>query len=84
MRVLTRRQTFDMEEKKSRFIALAVTVNSVEEATATVAEVSDPQATHNCFAYRVGDQYRFSDDGEPGGTAGRPILAAIDRLGIDH
>jgi uncharacterized YigZ family protein len=84
MRVLTRRHTFEMEEKKSRFIALAALVTTVDEVVTTVDEVSDPQATHNCFAYRIGDQYRFSDDGEPGGTAGRPILAAIDRLEIDR
>ena len=43
-----------------------------------------PTATHNCWAYRIGQQYRFSDDGEPGGTAGRPILQAIDSQGLDR
>lgn len=69
--------------KKSRFLAIAEPVSSPEEAMATLARVSDSAATHNCFAYRVGEQYRFSDDGEPGGTAGRPILAAIEGRGID-
>jgi putative IMPACT (imprinted ancient) family translation regulator len=41
-------------------------------------------ATHNCWAYRVGAQYRFNDDGEPSGTAGKPILAAIDGQGLDR
>ena len=40
-------------------------------------------ASHNCWAYRIGNDYRFNDDGEPGGTAGRPILAAIEGQGLD-
>jgi putative IMPACT (imprinted ancient) family translation regulator len=49
-----------------------------------IGEIRDPDATHNCWAYRIGPTYRFSDDGEPAGTAGRPILTAIERQGIDH
>jgi putative IMPACT (imprinted ancient) family translation regulator len=41
-------------------------------------------ATHNCWAWKIGDQYRSTDDGEPGGTAGRPILAAIDAQDCDQ
>ncbi len=72
-----------LEVRKSRFLALAAPVDTPEAALAFLAEVSDPTATHNCWAYRIGQQYRFSDDGEPGGTAGRPILAAIDGSGLD-
>ena len=46
--------------------------------------MSRRDATHNCYAYRIESAYRYSDDGEPGGTAGRPILAAIEGLGFDH
>lgn len=49
-----------------------------------LAEVADPTANHNCWAYRIGDDHRSSDDGEPSGTAGRPILAAIDGQGLDR
>lgn len=74
----------EQDIKKSRFLALAGPVDSPEEALAFVQEVGDPAATHNCWAYRIGQAYRFNDDGEPGGTAGRPILQAIEGQGIDH
>jgi len=70
--------------RKSRFLAQAAPVASPADALAWFAAVGDPAATHNCWAYRVGDAYRFNDDGEPGGTAGRPILQAIDGQGCDR
>jgi len=72
------------EIRKSRFIALAAPVSSAAEAQAFVAAHSDASASHNCWAWKVGQQYRFSDDGEPGGTAGRPILAAIEAQDMDQ
>jgi len=72
------------EIRKSRFIAHAAPVENPEQALAFLANISDPLATHNCWAYRIGQQYRFSDDGEPGGTAGRPILQAIEGQGFDR
>jgi uncharacterized YigZ family protein len=70
--------------RKSRFLAQASPVGSTAEALAFVDAVSDATATHNCWAYRIGDAYRFNDDGEPGGTAGRPMLQAIDGQGCDR
>jgi uncharacterized YigZ family protein len=70
--------------KKSRFLAQAAPVANPDEALAFVRRVGDPAATHNCWAYRIGQDYRFNDDGEPGGTAGRPILQAIEGQGIDR
>ncbi|MCX7514197.1 IMPACT family protein [Frateuria hangzhouensis] len=70
--------------RKSRFLAQAAPVSSVEQAMAFLQEVADLAATHNCWAYRIGQDYRFNDDGEPGGTAGRPILQAIEGAGIDR
>jgi uncharacterized YigZ family protein len=70
--------------KKSRFLAQASPVETSQQALAYVQRVSDPSATHNCWAYRIGQDYRFNDDGEPGGTAGRPILQAIEGQGIDR
>jgi uncharacterized YigZ family protein len=70
--------------KHSRFLAHAAPIDSAEQALAFVREVSIADATHNCWAYRIGNDYRSSDDGEPAGTAGRPILAAIDGQGFDR
>ena len=69
--------------KKSRFLAAAVPVASEEEAKAALAAHGHADASHNCWAWRLGATYRFSDDGEPSGTAGKPILAAIDGQSID-
>lgn len=76
--------SFLLEVKHSRFLVNAAAVDTPEEALAFVAQVGDPAATHNCWAYRIGSEYRFNDDGEPAGTAGRPILAAIDGQGLDR
>jgi uncharacterized YigZ family protein len=74
----------EQEVKKSRFIARAARAGSVDEAQAFLESVREPKATHNCWAYKIGAEYRFSDDGEPGGTAGQPILHAIEGQGLDH
>ena len=72
------------EIRKSRFLALAAPVESTEQALAFLREAGDPTATHNCWAWRIGQDYRFNDDGEPGGTAGRPILQAIEGQEMDR
>lgn len=73
----------DREVRKSRFLAIGAPIDSVEQALAffTSHHVSD--ASHNCWAYKIGEQYRFNDDGEPGATAGKPILQAIEGQGLD-
>ena len=72
------------EIRKSRFLALAAPIASPAEAQAFIEQHSDRSASHNCWAWKCGAQYRFSDDGEPGGTAGRPILAAIEGQDCDQ
>ena len=72
------------EIRKSRFLALAAPIASPAEAQAFLERHSERSASHNCWAWKCGAQYRFSDDGEPGGTAGRPILAAIEGQDCDQ
>lgn len=78
----------EIEVKGSRFIAHAFPVSSVQRAEEEIEAVRRRyhDATHNCFAYRIGTGpdlvYRFDDAGEPGGTAGRPILQAIEGKGL--
>lgn len=75
--------TFEQAIKKSRFLAIALPVVSEGEAKDAIAAHSVADATHNCWAWRIGSAYRFSDDGEPSGTAGKPILAAMDGQSLD-
>ena len=73
-----------IEVKHSRFLAQAAAVESPADALAFLGEIARTPATHHCWAWRIGGDYRSSDDGEPAGTAGRPILAAIDGQGFDR
>ncbi len=70
----------------SRFIATVTPVARAEEALALLASIrtAHPTASHHCWAYRVGREQRFSDDGEPGGTAGRPILEVFLKRDLDR
>ena len=72
----------EIVEKKSRFIATVSPVESEEEALAFIEKTRKQywDARHNCFAYVIGDHQelmRFSDDGEPQGTAGKPMLDVL-------
>ena len=72
----------EIVEKKSRFLAAAAHIDTEEEALAFIEEIRKKHynATHNCYAYVLGENFelqRFSDDGEPGGTAGKPILDVL-------
>lgn len=75
----------EFTEKKSRFIGRVWPVQSEEEALARIQEMKKQHydATHNCWAYIIRDgAVRFSDDGEPGGTAGMPMLQVLQREGL--
>ena len=74
----------EAEIKKSRFLARAARCESRAEAAAFVESASEAKANHNCWAFKVDADYRFHDDGEPGGPAGGPILRAIEGQGLDH
>ncbi len=84
MFTLDRPVTFSQDIRKSRFIAFAAPVKGEDEAKAFLSSHADAGATHNCWAWRRGQTYRFSDDGEPSGTAGKPILQAIDGQSLDN
>ena len=84
MRIIQAPHSYQEEIRKSRFLAQAVFLPSAEQAPALIAQLSTPNVSHNCWAWRCGEQYRFTDDGEPGGTAGRPLLAAIEHQEFDQ
>ncbi len=82
---------FEQEIKKSRFIGIATRVASEGEVSERLESVRKelPDATHHCWAYVIGDptgsaRIRASDDGEPSGTAGRPILGVIQHKNIGN
>ncbi len=81
--ILTAPFQLQQEIRKSIFLAHAVPVYDKLQAEAVLEEFKVSEATHNCWAYRIGLNYRINDDGEPSGTAGRPILQVIERQNFD-
>lgn len=84
MRTLSAPASFQTEIKRSRFVAHAARVDEPGETLTFLESVADLAATHNCWAWKLDQQYRFNDDGEPGSTAGKPILSAIEARDLDH
>ncbi|TDI76186.1 MAG: DUF1949 domain-containing protein [Bacteroidetes bacterium] len=85
--ILLEREKASIKEKGSRFISRAIPVTTREQASVELALLKKKEydATHHCSAYRIGptgELYRSSDDGEPSGTAGVPILRQIESAGI--
>ena len=75
--------TAEFKDRGSKFIAYAYPVQTIDAFKQRLQQLKKehPKAVHHCFAYRLGwdgNQFRVSDNGEPGGTAGRPILGQID------
>jgi uncharacterized YigZ family protein len=73
----------EFKDKGSKFLAYVFPVKSLDEVKASLGEIKKehPKATHHCYAYRLGTEgllYRANDDGEPSGSAGKPILGQID------
>ncbi|MFW1814888.1 IMPACT family protein [Acinetobacter guillouiae] len=69
---------FEEEIKKSRFQAIAAPVENEQQVKMFLEKHLDLTTTHQCWAWKIGHNVRFNDDGEPSGTAGRPILATIE------
>jgi uncharacterized YigZ family protein len=79
----------EFKDRGSRFIAYAFPISSTDDFKKRLKELKEehPKAVHHCFAYRIGNEgnnFRSSDDGEPSGTAGRPILGQIDSKGLTN
>ena len=88
-KTINERATAEIIEKKSRFIANVLPVDTEEEATSFISSIKKQyyDARHNCFAYIIGKDIpiiRFSDDGEPSGTAGKPILDVLQGEGLEN
>lgn len=89
LRVAYEGGTGEIIEKKSKFIATVLPVDAEEEALAFIERLKKKywDATHNCYAYVIGDNMdiqRFSDDGEPSGTAGKPMLEVLLNEGVHN
>ena len=79
----------EYKDRGSKFIAYAYPVNSAEDFKKYLLKLKKehPKAVHHCFAYRLGldgNQFRVSDDGEPSGTAGKPIMGQLDSKGLTN
>lgn len=85
-RVPSREGRSEMRERASRFLGFAFRAPSEEAARARILELEKAfhDATHVGFAWRIGASRRAADAGEPSGTAGKPILSAIDAAGLDE
>ena len=88
-RIMTREGSGEIVEKKSRFIANVFSVDSVDAAEEKIAMIQKKfwDARHNCYAFVIGADSsvtRCSDNGEPSGTAGKPILEVIKGAGITN
>lgn len=74
------------KEKGSKFLAYVLPISSKEEVKEIINRYKKEhhKAKHVCFAYRIGQEIRANDNGEPSGTAGRPILRQIDAANLDN
>ncbi|MBL0181629.1 MAG: YigZ family protein [Chitinophagaceae bacterium] len=81
--------TAEFKDRGSKFIAYAFPIETTDDfkSQLQLLKKDHPKAVHHCFAYRIGtdgNNFRSSDDGEPSGTAGKPILGQIDSKGITN
>ena len=85
MLTIKKNSIYNYEIKKSKFITLLYKVETLEEIDKLITQTKKnyQNATHCCFAYKLLNNQKFSDDGEPGGTAGLPIMEVINKKNLD-
>lgn len=79
----------EFKDRGSRFLGFCIPINSLEDIKSKLKILKEihPKAVHHCYAYRLGfdqTQYRANDNGEPSGSAGKPILGQIDSFEITN
>lgn len=84
MNILQSPSHYEEVIRQSRFIAHAIPMSMENQFDDLFSSIALNDASHNCWAWRIGGLHRYSDDGEPGGTAGRPIFQAIETREIDQ
>lgn len=78
--ILNEAYSHNLNIQKSRFITHVLPVDSENEAMEKIKSLREIKANHNCWAYRISPtEFRYSDDGEPSGTAGRPIFQVLEK-----
>lgn len=77
---------YELEIKKSRFISVLKKVKDITEIDKILSDLKEEykDATHYCYAYIINDKKKSSDDNEPGGTAGLPILQALEKNNLNY
>lgn len=77
---------YELEVKKSRFISVLKKVKDITEIDKILSDLKEEykDATHYCYAYIINDKKKSSDDNEPGGTAGLPILQALEKNNLNY
>lgn len=86
---IANKETAEFKDRGSKFIAYAYPILNMEDIKQRLNELKKehPKAVHHCYAWRLGidgTQYRANDDGEPSGSAGKPILGQIDSAGLTN
>jgi uncharacterized YigZ family protein len=88
-KTISERAVSEFKDRGSKFLGFAFPVNTTDDVKACLQllKKEHPKAGHHCYAYRIGTdglQFRANDDGEPSGSAGRPILGQIDSAGLSN
>ena len=86
MYTIKKKVTTEIIINKSRFIGILLPVDNIEDINNILNNIKNEykDATHYCYAYIIDNTKRFNDDGEPGGTAGMPILNVIEQNNLNH